>query len=123
MQQMLADAAELASGRPESHSLADLLGLCLVTLAFASELSIAKGPAGMAAMASRLADSLSDVILKVCRLTILVSYGYCTSSCPFKHKPWLQAIFAAALDSIYDMPAGNKCMHLSAAHGMRAGGR
>ena len=75
MQQILTDAAGLGGKRPESHSLADLLSLCLVALAFASELSMAKGPAGMAAMASRLADSLTDVILKVCRLTILTSCG------------------------------------------------
>lgn len=121
MQQILADAAELASGRPESHSLADLLGLCLVALAFASELSISKGPAGIAAMASRLADSLSDAILKVCRLPILASCFYHTSSCPFKHKLYLQANFSAALDSIYDMLAGNSCMHLSAAYLLHAG--
>ena len=71
MQQILADAAESGGSLAQSYSLADLLGLCLVALAFASEVSISKDLAGMAAMASRLSDSLSDVILKVCGVTWL----------------------------------------------------
>ena len=100
MQQIPADAAELGGEKPHLHSLADLLGLCLVTLAFASELSIAKDPAGMAAMASRLADSLSDAILKVCRLTILASCDYRTSSClstNHGYKSCLLLIFTASM--------------------------
>ena len=87
MQQILADAAEWGGDRSHLHSLADLLGLCLVALAFASESSIAKDPAGMAAMASRLADSLSDAILKVRGVTWLL-YASTTFriSCLLNHE-------------------------------------
>lgn len=70
MQQILTDAAESGGSRPQSRSLADLLGLCLVALALASELSISKDPAGTAAVAPRLADSLSDLVLKVRQVTV-----------------------------------------------------
>ena len=65
MQQILTDAAESGGARAQVTQRDRSPGLCLVALAFASELSISKDPAGMAAMASRLAESLSDVMMKV----------------------------------------------------------
>ena len=110
MQQILNDAAESGSRRAQSHSLADLLGLCLVALAFGSDLSISKDPAGTAAMASRLAESLSNIVLMVqffpCQhMSLLLLFAM-----SFRGR----LHFAAAPNNGYQVPEPMNRMHLSA---------
>lgn len=67
LQECLAAAAE--HNKPKAHrcSLASLFSLCLVALAYVSELTLSKDPAALAEVVSGLADPLTDAIMKVCR--------------------------------------------------------
>ncbi|CAL5220366.1 g2367 [Coccomyxa viridis] len=64
LQDCLATAAELDMSKAQRCSLADLLSLCLVSLAYISELSLSKDPSNLGQMASGLADPLTDTIMK-----------------------------------------------------------
>ena len=68
LQDCLATAAELDMSKAQRCSLADLLSLCLVSLAYISELSLSKDPSNLGQMASGLADPLTDTIMKVQKL-------------------------------------------------------
>ena len=66
LQDCLAAAAESDGRSSQSCSLAELMGLCLVSLAYACELRFSKDPADLAQMAAHLADPLTEAIMKVC---------------------------------------------------------
>ena len=66
LRECLAAAAGANKPKAQRCSLAHLFSLCLVALAYISELNLSKDPAALAEMASGLADPLTDAIMKVC---------------------------------------------------------
>lgn len=66
LQDSLAAAAESDWGSSQSCSLAELMSLCLVSLAYVCELGLSKDPAGLAQMSSHLAAPLTEAVMKVC---------------------------------------------------------
>ena len=72
LQEILAAAAKPENGTAaRSCSLTDLFSLCLLTLAYICELNLSKDPASVGKMLPRLADPLTDAIMKVSRRYVI----------------------------------------------------